>query len=116
MVGCSSGITTYLAVQGLATASLKNCRIAGPLRSSYTPLLARSLTVTTPNVAASPMLLLLPPDRGGGAAGVLLAPGCCIARVRWCCSRVGGSEGVTAAGVCGVCVRSGCVVWDVCGV
>ena len=65
MIGCSSGMTTYFAVQGLATASWKNCRIAGPLRSSYTPLLARSLTVTTPKMAGSPILLGLPPDSIG---------------------------------------------------
>jgi hypothetical protein len=42
--------------------------MAGPLRSSYVPELARSLTVTTPNTAASPTLSALPPASGGAAA------------------------------------------------
>lgn len=47
-------------------ASWKNCRMAGPERSSYTPWLALSLTVTTPKRAKSPTEpSSLPPSSGG---------------------------------------------------
>ncbi len=62
--GCSSATTLYSALQGDCTASAKKPRIAGPLRSSYTPVLALSLTVSTPNLAGSPMLSGLPPESG----------------------------------------------------
>lgn len=116
MTGCSSGMTTYCAVQGLPTASWKNCRMAGPLKSSYTPLLARSLTVTTPKMAGSPMLLVLPPERGGllgcdigrglllaGATGTgpLAAPAAVLAsNIAVCCSCLGIGCGKAVAGSC----------------
>lgn len=43
-------------------ASWKNCSMAGPLRSSYTPVLARSDTVTMPNLQRSPTLSSEPPS------------------------------------------------------
>ncbi|PNH01738.1 Vacuolar protein sorting-associated protein 32 1 [Tetrabaena socialis] len=46
--GCSSATTLYTASQGDATASPKKPRMAGPLRSSYTPAEARSLTHSQP--------------------------------------------------------------------
>ena len=73
----SSGTTRYDAVHGDATASAKNCRMAGPLRSSYTPPLARSLTVSTPNLAASPTLEASPPPCSSGGGGAMGA-GCAM--------------------------------------
>lgn len=55
-------------------ASSKNFMIAGPLRSSYTPALARSLTVSTPSLTLSPRDLLFPPlCLVEGAAGICRA-------------------------------------------
>lgn len=50
-----------IATHSECTASARNCRMAGPLRSWYTPPLALSLMVTTPNVVGSPIELGLPP-------------------------------------------------------
>jgi len=48
-------------------ASSKKRRIAGPPRSSYSPLEARSETVSTPSTEGSPTEeVASPPDRGRG--------------------------------------------------
>ena len=55
-------------------ASEKKLSIAGPLRSAYTPKLALSLTVRTPNFAKSPMELSDPPlVVGGGSSAMFMA-------------------------------------------
>jgi hypothetical protein len=74
IAGRSSGTTAYSDAHGEATASAKNPRMAGPLRSSYTPPLARSLTVSTPKRAASPTPPGAPPARGAAAAAAMPRP------------------------------------------
>lgn len=68
--GCSSDTQRYSASHGDATASAKKRRMAGPDKSSYTPAVARSLTVSTPKRASSPGVPALPPAVGAppGAA------------------------------------------------
>mmetsp|Transcript_8718 Transcript_8718/g.26125 ORF Transcript_8718/g.26125 Transcript_8718/m.26125 type:complete len:205 (-) Transcript_8718:30-644(-) len=69
---CSSGITLYSAFHSECTASVRNCRMAGPLRSWYTPELALSLTVTTPNTAGSPTESGVPPTWCGIASEAMV--------------------------------------------
>ncbi len=61
MSGCSSGITRISTSQGDVSASSRKPTTAGPLLSSYSPLLARSETVTTPIRTNSPGPLSPPP-------------------------------------------------------
>ena len=73
-------------------ASEKKLSTAGPLRSAYTPKLALSLTVRTPNFTKSPMELSDPPlVVGGGSSAMLMA----VAIVSCMQQDVGGSSSKT---------------------